>query len=171
MPLGTLPAATAENPNVLVLTRPLPSTPYHGGRVMSPSLGGHIDGNQVVSLFGGPWSVIGLYAPGGVSLTYANASPNWPIVNSTEEGVAAALASGDVAELERVWLQGLFFESVIMGNTKKITNFSTATDGGFAGTRIVATPEPGGMVLMGAAAALATRRRGRRPSRGSAKPG
>jgi hypothetical protein len=135
MPLGTLPAATASNPDVLNLS------------FSSPLLQWNI-GGQTYTSNAGSWMVVGLYAPGSVSVSisdFSSVSGSWSQVFpdssifGSEATIATALAAGDIGTLSTFLSYGAPAPSDL-GGPATFYNFSNATPSG--SVTAVAVPEP-----------------------------
>lgn len=152
--IGTLPAATSASPDVLTILVPQIwiTDPHYAPIPVLPDLS--------------PWSIEGLYASGGVSVSGSgliSGNGGWPYVNVAESSVATALASGNVNALLNQYVAGLDFTAAdSWGQTVPMTDYSTATPNGTVNAAINPTPvpEPTTSVLMlGFATASLLRRR------------
>lgn len=87
VPIGTLAAATSASPDVLTVDIPQIwiTDPRYAPIPLLPTSGG--------------WSIEGLYAPGGVSVSGSgliSGNGGWPYMDASESSVATALANGNV---------------------------------------------------------------------------
>lgn len=156
VPIGTIPAASSASPDVLTVYLPqiYITDPHYAPIPVVPDLSG--------------WSVEGLYAPGGVSVSGAGLiSPDggWPYVGVSESSVATALANGNVNALLTQYEDGLdFTEADDWGLTEPMTDYSTATPNGNVTADINPTPVPepatATIMLIGAMSVLCRRRGG-----------